>query len=49
MHCFDEVLRSRWFVTGQSFSKADITLIAGLIFARVVKLDIPDECEALSA
>lgn len=42
MRYFDEVLRSRLFVAGQSFSMADITLLAGPIFARVVKLDIPD-------
>jgi glutathione S-transferase len=49
MHYFDGLLRSQPFVAGQTFSMADITLIAGLIFATVVKLAIPMECEALRA
>jgi glutathione S-transferase len=28
---------------------ADITVIAGLIFAAIVKLQVPEECEALRA
>lgn len=28
---------------------ADITVIAGLFFARIVKLPVPAECEALQA
>lgn len=28
---------------------ADITVIGGLVFASIVKLDVPPECEALLA
>ncbi len=37
------------FVAGEAFSMADITVIAGLIFAGIVKLPAPAECEALQA
>lgn len=47
MHYFDSVLRDQGFVAGESFSMADITVIAGLIFAAAVKLPVPSECEAL--
>ena len=36
-------------MTGQNFSMADITLISGLIFAALLKIPVPDECEALVA
>lgn len=49
MHYFDTVLRERPYVAGDSFSMADITVIAGLIFAAIVKLQVPEECEALRA
>lgn len=49
MRYFDGILRGQPFVTGDYFSMADITLIGGLIFADLVKVAIPDECDALSA
>ncbi|RAR52868.1 glutathione S-transferase [Paraburkholderia unamae] len=47
MHYFDGVLRQQPFVAGEAFSMADITVIAGLLFASIVKLPVPSECEAL--
>jgi len=49
MHYFDTVLRTQPFVAGDAFSMADITVIGGLIFADLVKLPVPAECEALRA
>ena len=49
MRYFDSVLARQPFLAGERFSMADITLIAGLIFARVVKVEIPAECAALRA
>jgi glutathione S-transferase len=49
MRYFDGVLQKQEFVAGDTFSMADITLIGGLIFAGLVKLPAPAECEALSA
>jgi glutathione S-transferase len=49
MRYFDEVLRRQPFVAGDAFSMADITLIGGLIFAELVKLPVPSECDALRA
>jgi glutathione S-transferase len=49
MHYFDAVLKSQPFVAGEVFSMADITVIGGLIFAGLVKLPVPVECEALRA
>ncbi|MDA9440399.1 glutathione S-transferase [Bradyrhizobium sp. CCBAU 51745] len=49
MHYFDSVLRQQPFVAGEAFSMADITVIGGLIFAKLVQLPVPGECEALSA
>lgn len=49
MRYFDKVLQSRPFVAGETFSMADITAIAGLIFAALVKLPVPEECEAIRA
>ena len=49
MRHFDGLLRTRPFVAGETFSMADIALIGGLIFAEVVKLPVPDDCEALRA
>ena len=49
MNYFDGVLRTRPFVAGDAFSMADITVIAGLIFADLVKLPVPIECEGLRA
>lgn len=49
MHYFDGVLRGRPFIAGDKFSMADITVIGGLVFAAIVKLNIPPECTALTA
>jgi glutathione S-transferase len=49
MNYFDEVLKGQPFVAGEAFSMADITVIGGLIFAALVKLPVPAECEALQA
>ncbi|USQ98498.1 glutathione S-transferase C-terminal domain-containing protein [Caulobacter sp. RL271] len=43
------VLRKRQFVAGDAFSMADITVIGGLIFAELVELPVPSDCEALLA
>ena len=48
MRYFDRVLRQQPFVAGEAFSMADITLIGGLIFAGLVELPVPEECDALS-
>jgi glutathione S-transferase len=49
MRYFDSVLRQQRFVAGEAFSMADITVIGGLIFAELVELPVPDDCEALLA
>lgn len=49
MGYFDAILKRQPFVTGEAFSMADITVIAGLIFAGLVKLPLPAECEAIQA
>ena len=49
MHYFDSVLRKQPFVAGEAFSMADITVIGGLIFAGLVELPVPAECETLKA
>lgn len=47
MRYFDGLLQHQPFVAGERFSMADITVLAGMIFASLVKLDVPDDCEAL--
>lgn len=47
MRYFDAVLKTQRFVAGEAFSMADITVIGGLIFASIVKLPVPAECETL--
>ena len=49
MHYFDAVLKKQPLVAGEAFSMADITVIGGLIFAGLVKVPVPAECEALQA
>jgi len=49
MHYFDGVLQTQPFVAVDTFSMADIAVIAGLIFAGLVELPIPADCAALSA
>ncbi|GAA6186992.1 glutathione S-transferase [Litorivita sp. NS0012-18] len=47
MHYFDELLAARRFVAVDRFSMADITVLAGLIFADLVGVAIPETCRAL--
>lgn len=47
MRYFDKVLQQQTYVAGDRFSMADITVIGGLVFAAIVKLEIPAECKAL--
>lgn len=47
MHYFDTVLKKQPFVAGDVFSMADITVIGGLIFAELLELPVPAQCEAL--
>ena len=47
MNYFDDVLKQHPFVAGEAFSMADITVIGGLIFAAIVKLQVPAEYDAL--
>ncbi|MCB8883849.1 glutathione S-transferase [Acidisoma cellulosilytica] len=49
MRYFDSLLRDRAFIAGDRFSMADITVIGGLIFSNIVKLALPQDCEALAA
>ena len=46
---FDEVLRERPFIAGDTFSMADISLFAGLAFAAGAGLPIAPELTALAA
>jgi len=47
MKYFDGVLQNQDFIAGDTFSMADITAYAGLLFAGFAQIDIPDECTAL--
>ena len=49
MRYFDSILQRQAFVATEGFSMADITVIGGLIFAQLLKLAMPVECEALGA
>jgi glutathione S-transferase len=49
MRYFDGVLKGQPFVAGEAFSMADITVIGGMIFAGLLALPVPSECEALLA
>ncbi|UAJ09750.1 glutathione binding-like protein [Glacieibacterium megasporae] len=46
---FDGVLTPQPFVAGEAFSMADITVIAGFVFAKIVGLEIPTELVSLHA
>jgi glutathione S-transferase len=48
-HYFDRVLEMQPFVAGEAFSMADITVIAGFVFAKIAKLEIPTQFTALHA
>lgn len=47
MHYFDKVLQRQPYIAGEKFSMTDITVFGGLVFAAIVKLEIPRECRAL--
>lgn len=49
MRYFDSLLKQQPFIAGEKFSMADIAVLGGMIFAGLVKLPVPDECEALRA
>jgi glutathione S-transferase len=49
MGYFDDILTRQPFIAGAAFSMADITVIAGMIFAELVKLPVPPEYQALAA
>ncbi|UZJ62789.1 glutathione S-transferase [Pseudomonas sp. KU26590] len=49
MRYFDSVLKMQPFVAGDSFSMADIAVFGGMIFASLVELAVPADCEALLA
>lgn len=49
MRYFDGVLKRQPFVAGDRFSMADIAVFAGMIFASLVKLPVPEDCKALNA
>ncbi|MGV6393694.1 glutathione S-transferase [Pseudomonas caspiana] len=49
MRYFDDLLKHRLFIAGDRFSMADIAVLGGMIFAGLVKLPVPEECEALRA
>jgi glutathione S-transferase len=49
MRYFERVLQGRPFVAGGTFSMADITVFAGLMFADAAGLAIPEGCSALAA
>jgi len=47
MRYLDKVLSERNYLAGQRFTVADITAIAGLLFADVAQIEIPQECANL--
>lgn len=49
MRYFDGVLADQPYLAGETFSVADITAFAGLIFADFAKIDVPEECHNLKA
>jgi glutathione S-transferase len=49
MMYLDSVLANQPYVAGDSFSMADITAFAGLIFADFAKIDVPADCSHLKA
>lgn len=49
LHYFNGVLSKSTFVAGESFSVADITLYAGLVFAGFAKISVPSELTHLIA
>lgn len=44
---FNDVLKTQPYVAGDSFSMADITVFASLLFAGAAGIETPEDCEAL--
>lgn len=49
MRYFDEVLADNPYLAGDTFTMADITAFAGLMFADFAKIEVPEECTNLKA
>ncbi|WP_343654452.1 glutathione S-transferase [Paraburkholderia caribensis] len=49
MHYLDSVLQKQPYIAGDFFSMADIAVIGGLVFTKIVKLEVPAELKALHA
>ncbi|VVD73622.1 glutathione S-transferase [Pandoraea capi] len=49
MQYFNDLLETQAYIAGDEFSMADITVIAGLLFASYVKVEVPETCKALKA
>ncbi len=49
MQYFDSILADAPYIAGENFSMADITVFAGLIFADFANIDIPENCQHLTA
>jgi len=49
MSYFEDVLKSRPFVAGETFSMADITVFASLNFADAAGIALPEDCTSLAA
>lgn len=49
MRYFDSLLERQPFIAGEKFSMADIAVLGGMIFAGLLNIPVPDECEALRA
>lgn len=49
MKYFNQVLKKQSHIAGEQFSMADITVFAGLMFAEVAGLAIPEDCATLLA
>lgn len=49
MRYFDQVLEAQPYLAGDAFSVADITAFAGLIFADIANVKIPDDCSNLKS
>ena len=41
---FDEQLKENWFVAGYRFTVADITALCSTDFARLVGIQVPQDC-----
>ena len=49
MRYLDGELADKTWLAGEDFSVADITAYAGVMFAGVAKIDIPEDCANLKA